>query len=346
MPRTRSLAWSELKIGVLTIVAIVIAALAIFLVTGGRGFFWQQYHLKARFDNVAGLKPGSPVRLAGVEVGSVDSVMLNGSQVDVLMSVNNRYRPDITSSSVATLGSVSLLGESAVDVTPSRQGTPISDWGYVQSGPAPTQISDVTTQASTGLGQLNDLLKGVRAGQGTLGKLVTDDQLYRNLNAFVAAAHDVTSQLAAGKGTLGELLKNPRTGRALRASLENLQAVTARLNAGEGSIGRLLKDDTFAQTLTATTGNLRSLTGDLKAGKGTAGKLFTDAALYNRLDSLSTRLDTLIANLNAGEGTAGQLLKDRRLYENIDQTVTEVRNLVQDIRKDPKKFLTVRVSIF
>ncbi|MDE3157023.1 MAG: MCE family protein [Acidobacteriota bacterium] len=346
MPRTRSLAWSELKIGALTIVALFIAAMAIFLVTGGRGFFWQQYHLKTRFGNVAGLKPGSPVRLAGVEVGSVDSVQLNGPQVDVWMSVNNRYRPDITTASVATLGSVSLLGESAVDITPSRAGQAIPDWGYVTPGEAPTQIADVTTQANRGLEQLNDVLKGIRNGQGTIGKLVTDDQLYRNLNAFVAAAHDVTAQLAAGKGSLGELLKNPQTARSLQASLQNLEAVTARLNAGQGSIGQLLKDDSFARSLTATTGNLRTLTGDLKEGKGTAGKLFTDAALYNRLDSLSSRLDSLVANLNAGEGTAGQLLKDRQLYENINQTVTEVRNLVQDIRKDPKKFLTVRVSIF
>ena len=66
MPRTRSLAWSELKIGVLTIVAIVIAAVTIFMLTGGRGFFWQRYTLKTRFPNVAGLKPGSPVRVAGV----------------------------------------------------------------------------------------------------------------------------------------------------------------------------------------------------------------------------------------------------------------------------------------
>ena len=65
MPRTRSLAWSELKIGVLTIFAIVIVAITIFMLTGGKGFFWQRYSLKTRFSNVAGLKPGSPVRVAG-----------------------------------------------------------------------------------------------------------------------------------------------------------------------------------------------------------------------------------------------------------------------------------------
>ena len=74
MPRTRSLAWSELKIGVVTILAVTIAAVTIFMLTGGRGFFWQRYNLKTRFENVAGLKSGSPVRVAGVEVGTVTSV--------------------------------------------------------------------------------------------------------------------------------------------------------------------------------------------------------------------------------------------------------------------------------
>ena len=119
MPRTRSLAWSELKIGVLTIVAIVIAVTTIFLLTGGRGFFWQRYNLKTRFDDVAGLKSGSPVRVAGVEVGTVTSVdEFVGEQIDVTFEVNKSMRERITSRSTAYLGSVSLLGESAVDISP------------------------------------------------------------------------------------------------------------------------------------------------------------------------------------------------------------------------------------
>ena len=55
MPRTRSQAWSELKIGVISIAAIAIAVVTVFLLTGGSGFFWQRYSLKSRFTNVAGL---------------------------------------------------------------------------------------------------------------------------------------------------------------------------------------------------------------------------------------------------------------------------------------------------
>jgi phospholipid/cholesterol/gamma-HCH transport system substrate-binding protein len=71
MPRTRSLAWSELKIGLLTIAALTIAMVLVFSLTGGKGWFWQRYTLKTRFPNVAGLATGSPVRVAGVQVGSV-----------------------------------------------------------------------------------------------------------------------------------------------------------------------------------------------------------------------------------------------------------------------------------
>src|SRR2546427_7945122 len=149
MPRTRSLAWAELKIGLLTIVAIVITALLIFSLTGTRGFFWQRYSLKARLPNAAGLVPGSPVRVAGVQVGSVKGLEFAGDQIDVTFQVNKEYRDKITTESTAFLGSVSLLGEGAVDITPSTRGTPIPEWGYVPLGRAKGQIADVAEQALT-----------------------------------------------------------------------------------------------------------------------------------------------------------------------------------------------------
>ena len=74
MPRTRSLAFAELKIGILTLFALTMAALLIFAVGGSAGFFWQVYPLKVVFADVSGLGEGSPVRVAGVEVGSVTGV--------------------------------------------------------------------------------------------------------------------------------------------------------------------------------------------------------------------------------------------------------------------------------
>jgi len=61
---------------------------------------------------------------------------------------------------------------------------------------------------------------------------------------------------------------------------------------------------------------------------------------------VTERLDTLVSKLNEGEGTAGQLLKDKQLYENMNGAVGDLRALVADIRKDPRKFLNIKVSVF
>lgn len=346
MPRTRSLAWAELKIGVMTIAALLITMITVFMLTGDRGFPWQRYNLKTTFSNVAGLKPGSPVRLAGVEVGTVQTVILSGEAVDVTFQVNQRDRDRITTASVARLGSVSLLGESAVDISPATRGTPIPEWGYVPAGKAPALLSDMTDQASEGIGELTRLIQDLRQGRGTAGRLMTDDRLYSELHRFVAAAGDLTDGLKQGRGTLGRLLTDRQAADALEASLKNVETVTRQLNEGQGSLGRLLKDDSFSKTLTAATSSIDTLMGKLNRGEGTAGRLISDPALFDRLNSVTTRLDQLVTRLTEGEGTAGLLLKDRQLYENMNGAVGDLRALVADIRKDPRRYLNVKISIF
>jgi phospholipid/cholesterol/gamma-HCH transport system substrate-binding protein len=54
----------------------------------------------------------------------------------------------------------------------------------------------------------------------------------------------------------------------------------------------------------------------------------------------------VVAGLQQGDGTAGQLLHDRQLYENMNGTMVDLRSLINEIKKDPKKYLNVRVSLF
>jgi len=346
MPRTRSLAFSELRIGILAVIAVVIAAIVIFMLSGQGGFFWQRYTLKVRLPNAAGLKSGAPVRLAGVEVGSVTNLEFVGAQVDVTFEVSRDHQPRITDRSSATLGSMGLLGQSTIEITPSSGGTPVPQWGYVPTGTMPEQLGDVAATASKGLEEATFLLRDMRRGRGTAGQLFTNDALYRELEGFVAAAQEVTANLNRGQGTVGALLKDRAAYKRLEASLKNLQAITTSIAAGEGSLGKLLHDDQLARSLNSSTANIDSLTGKLNRGEGTAGKLITDATLFDRINSLSGRLDDLTARLNTGEGTAGQLLKNREMYDNLNSAVAELRGLIADIRKDPRKYLSVKVSIF
>jgi phospholipid/cholesterol/gamma-HCH transport system substrate-binding protein len=302
--------------------------------------------LKTRFPNVAGLAAGSPVRVAGVQVGSVKDIVFAGEQVDVVFEVNKKVQERITDKSIAFLGSVSLLGSSAVDITPSTSGTPVPEYGYVTQGRAKGQFADIAEQASGTIDEVTGLVHDLRQGKGSAGKLITDDRLYDQLQQFVATAGDLTRELQQGRGTLGKLLKDPKAAESLEASMKNVEDLTRKLNAGEGSLGKLLKDDEFARSLNGATGNLKELTDRLNRGEGTAGKLLTDDALYTRLNAVTTQFDQLATKLNAGEGTAGQLLKDKQLYENMNGAVGDLRELIKAIEKDPKKYLNVKVSIF
>jgi phospholipid/cholesterol/gamma-HCH transport system substrate-binding protein len=346
MPRTRSLKWSELKIGIMAVVALVIAAALILALGGEGGFFWQRYNLKVKFSNAAGVQQGSPVRVAGVTVGAVTDIQFVGSEVDMLLELRDDMQERVRTTSRATIGSVSLLGEGAIDITATSDGQPIPAFGYVPSDAPPPQLADVTAQANAGIAELTALMEDIRAGKGTVGKLMTDEQLYTELREFTAAAREVTVGLSSGKGTLGQLLNNPESARQLEASLTNLTALTNKINAGQGSIGQLINDPALARNLTAVTANFESLSAALNKGEGTMGQLMKNDTLYKRLDGVTTNLEQLTAKLNQGEGTAGKLMNDTQLHDNINRTLTEMQQLLSDIRKDPKKFLNVRMSIF
>src|SRR5215203_4770935 len=346
MPRTRSLKWSELKIGIMAVAALLIAATLIIALGGEGGFFWQRYNLKAKFSNAAGVQRGSPVRVAGVTVGSVTDIQFLGSEVDMLLELRDDMQQRVRMTSRATIGSVSLLGEGAVDISPSTTGQPIPEWGYVPSDPPGAQMSDVTAQASKGITELTALITDMRAGKGTVGKLMTDEQLYAELQQMTAAARQVTQSLQNGKGTLGQLLNNPESARQLEASLKNLTAITNKINAGQGSIGQLMNDPALAKNLSAVTANFETLSSRLNKGEGTMGQLIANDSLYKRLDGVTANLEQLTSKLNQGEGTAGKLMTDTQLHDNINRTLLEMQQLLADIRKDPKKFLNLKMSIF
>lgn len=346
MARTRSLAWSQLKIGILGVGALALATMLILAVGGQGGFSWERYALKTRFGDVKGLKSGAVVRIAGVDVGKVTDVEFVGDEVEVTLEVNDSHQQRITDQSRAMIGSLSLLGEPIIDVTPSSQGRPLQEWEYIPSARAPGQIAEVTEQASQSLEQVSGLLQDIRAGRGSLGKLVTEEELYREITALVTNAEVVAANLRSGKGTLGMMLNDPAAYKQMNAALANIQETTRRINAGEGSLGKLLNDDALANSLASATGNAEEILGGLRRGEGTAGKLLTDQQLYDRFNGLMARIDAVTKGLESGEGTAGALLQDKQLYENMNTTVSEVRALIAEIRKDPKKYLNVRVSIF
>lgn len=346
MPRTKSLAWSQLKIGILGVIAIALAMALIIAVGGQAGFWWERYTLKTRFANAAGMKPGAVVRLAGKDIGKVTSVDFAGREIEIGMDIHEDVKPLITTESRATMGSLSLLGEPIVEISPATTGTPLEDGAYVPSTPASGSIAEVATTAQTTLGEANKILLGISEGRGSVGKLFTDEQLYADTTSLVNAAESVVRQLQRGQGSLGQLMQNPKAYREFESALADLHKITTRINAGEGSLGKLLNNDAFAKSLESATTSFDQIAARLNRGEGTAGKFLTDDELFRRLTDLTTSFEKLAAGLQAGEGSAGQFLKDKQLYENMNKLSVGMLEFLAEVKKDPKKYLNIRVSIF
>jgi phospholipid/cholesterol/gamma-HCH transport system substrate-binding protein len=180
MPRTRSLAWSEVKIGVMGVAALVLAAMLIVAVGGAGGFFQDAYRLRARFDNVHGLERGAMVRLNGREVGSVSRIQFAGDGIDVVIRVDKDVQPLVTEASTARIGTMGMLGDAVIDLTMAK-GRPLEEWAYVKSGTNDTDPAQ--------------LVGDIRSGKGTLGQLATDKRLYENMNSAATELRNLIAEI-------------------------------------------------------------------------------------------------------------------------------------------------------
>jgi phospholipid/cholesterol/gamma-HCH transport system substrate-binding protein len=346
---SKALTWTELRVGVLVIASlIVLAGTILYVGSGGTSPFAPRYTIKAMMSDVNGLKPGAPVRLGGVEVGTVTHVELAPGargMVEVTMRLDRRVQARITDRSQVSLGSLGLLGEKAVDISGSEQGTPIPDGGYAQAS-LEDPLKGLLTDASGSTAHLRRILARMDAGEGLIGKALRDEELYDRMTDVSERLQGMMGRLESNNGPLGRLMNDREMSQQLASTTRGINSVVARIEAGQGTLGVLTHDDQVARDLKEVTASLKEVAGSLQQGKGTAGRLLTDDALYQKLDTVATRLDTLTARLDKGEGTAGRLLSDSELYTNLNAAAREMRGLMSDIRKDPRKYLRLKLSLF
>lgn len=346
----KALTWTELRVGVVTLLSLLVLSVTILYVGAGGGTpLAPRYELRALMADVNGLKPGAPVRVGGVEVGTVTHVDFGGAgargMVEVSMRLDRRVKDRVTTESQATLGSLGLLGEKAVDITSSPRGTPLEDQGYVAAA-TEDPFKGLLSDASDSTSHLRRILSRMDAGEGLVGKALRDDELYTRMVDVSVRLQAVMTKLEAETGPLGRLVNDQVMSERLANSMKGIETVVQRIESGHGALGTLSNDAQFAAQLKSAVQRLDDVMGRLERGEGTAGKLLKDDVLYRRLSDVSGRLDTVVGRVEAGEGSAGQLIKDRELYDNLTAALRDLNGLIGDVRKDPGRYLRVKVSLF
>src|SRR5271166_223303 len=293
--------------------------------TGSTGLFTKKIKVRAYFDNAGGLRVGAPVRLEGVDIGNVTSIRVvrdparRLTPVEVMMKITTKYSDTMAADCQASLNTAGVLGELFVDL----------DCREVKGGPL-VNGAELPTQE---VAQLQDV---VRASQGTL----------QNIDTLVKRLDNILTFIQSGQGSIGKVIYDPALFDRANDMLTQLQHIVAQANSQQGSIGKLLNSDELYNNANQTLAKANQLMTDINAGKGTLGKLAKDEALAKKLDETITRLNVILDRLEKGEGTAGKLMVDPSLYNNADATLASTHELVEAIRKDPKKYLTIHLKIF
>ena len=357
MADPRKVRWSQLKVGVLGLGAFLILAVLIFLLTSTKGFFQKTALLHTFMDDASGMSEGTPVRLNGFTIGTLDKIQLTKStdpkrSVEFIMKVQEKFLQQIPVDSVAGISAANLLGDKFLNITKGRDAQTVKDGAELkslQSQDIPelmAQSANLLQTFQTIVNRLDALLAGVEQGKGNIGKLLKDEELYDRLNGIATEGQNLLSDVRKGQGTISKLIYDDALYQEIRSPIKRVDALLADLQAGNGSAGKLLKDPGLYDEAKASLGEIRGLLADLNAGKGSAGKLLKDDALHKRLEELVAKFNSTIDKINSGQGTLGQLVVNPQLYDSLNGATREFQSLAKDMRANPKKFLTIRLMLF
>jgi len=323
--RGREAAWAQVRVGAVLIVALALLAYGIFQVGKVFDVFARRYELVALFPNAAGILEGSPVTLAGQRVGQVSEVeflpvgrKLGEHELALHLSVAEEVQSQIRADSYARLRTQGLLGDRYVDVEPGSAAAPALRPGDTIRTRPTADVEDLIDTANETLAEaqrlaadLRRIVAGLRRGEGTAGRLLTDEELYRRLLLAAAALQEAFGRINRGEGTLGRLLRDPRAYERLEAALARIDSIGALVLAGRGTLGQFLASDEVYRRLLAVLG---------------------------RADTAMAGLSGFAARLGPGRGTLGRLATDPRLYDELLEAVLELQALLRDVRANPRRY--------
>jgi len=196
------------RLGAFIVLALAVLAAGVFIIGGKNYLFRSTYQLKAQFDNVAGLANGADVQVGGVHSGTVHSIDLPhkpGEKVTVVMDLDRSTHEIIKRDSVASIETEGVLGNQFVAISFGSAGqAEVKDGDLIESEP-PLLMADMLKKANGMLdsGQqatehLNSVSAKIDSGQGTIGALVNDKQLYNNLEQTTTTLHATMLQAQVG----------------------------------------------------------------------------------------------------------------------------------------------------
>jgi phospholipid/cholesterol/gamma-HCH transport system substrate-binding protein len=276
----------------------------------------------------------------------------------VAIDIRSQFMGRISKDSEVSIGSRGLIGDSFIDVSPGTFGDPppiIAGYYVIESLQNPgfreimTGANDVVANFGVLSAQFKEIVKKLnpeKIGASATDAMQETKQAVRRANDVLSRASALIDDLHTGKGTFGRIVSDPDLYKRLTESLEKFNSIADNIQNGKGTISKLINDPSLFKSADETLKKAELIMDRIEKGEGTLGKLSKDEALYERTNKALDRLATLVDDIDQGKGTMGKLVKDPSLYDNLDRSSAELHKFLYDVRKDPKKYLSIHLRIF
>ncbi len=174
---SRSLSrWQAVLLGVAVLVGVALSAVGLFAVGSRQWPLGDTFTVAVGFANIRGVEEGTRVRIQGIDAGEVVRLELPekpGQDVLVRMRLEGRFRRLLCSDASARIVSDNMMGGKVIEIDPGRSNQPLAE-NAVLAARSSAELTDL-------VGQGTNVLQGVGEGKGTVGKLMNDDEAYREL---------------------------------------------------------------------------------------------------------------------------------------------------------------------
>ncbi|TDD98438.1 MlaD family protein [Flavobacterium cellulosilyticum] len=236
---------SNWKLGMFVIVGLILFVFVIYFIGKQQNLFGSTFNLKTQFKTVSGLSVGNNVRFSGINIGTVDAIeQKTDSSVIVVIKIEKDVQKFIKADAIATIGSDGLMGDKVMTISPGTSSNQIvKDNDFINSKSA-VEMEDLmkslkVTIDNAGIitSQLAQFTSSMNNNNGTLSKLMNDEQLANSLKNTLANLEITTNQFSkfttsmnSGKGMLSKLVSDERLGKKLDSTMTNLQSGTKGLS--------------------------------------------------------------------------------------------------------------------
>jgi phospholipid/cholesterol/gamma-HCH transport system substrate-binding protein len=227
----------EVRVGLFVILGIAIIVLITLFIGQYRLIRGHGNTIYAEFANVAGVAPGASVRIAGVEVGEVGDIALQGDRARLALRLFSGVT--VYKDAQVELKAFGALGDKYVMIYP---GTPAA--GTMADGDT---ITETIMEAD-----INDVMKNLSAISDSIKEVVGDEATKKDLKETIANMRDTTDNLSnitakinRGEGSLGKLMTDDTLYNDVKDSTKTMKDVAEKIEKGEGTLGRLVQDDSL-----------------------------------------------------------------------------------------------------